>query len=201
MYVLTSLLAGLVFGLGLIVSGMANPAKVLGFLDLAGRWDPSLAFVMAGAIAVGAFAFTFARRRTVSLLGLEMKMPTNSALDRRLLGGSLHRSTDAMDEAGRRISKYLTMQLVVNLTYGIPMAAGLWFIGVPGALLWGVYQGTQAVLAGQISAGHLGQTVVLVAIFVGAVAVLSEVWGDLLRAAGATERLMEAIYGLEETLE
>ena len=55
----------------------------------------------------------------------------------RLLGGSLHRSTDAMDEAGRRISKYLTMQLVVNITYGIPMAAGLWFIGVPGALLWG----------------------------------------------------------------
>ncbi len=55
----------------------------------------------------------------------------------RLLGGSLHRSTDAMDEAGRRISKYLTMQLVVNLTYGVPMAAGLWFIGVPGAILWG----------------------------------------------------------------
>ncbi len=55
----------------------------------------------------------------------------------RLLGGSLHRSTDAMDEAGRRISKYLTMQLVVNMTYGIPMAAGLWFIGVPGAILWG----------------------------------------------------------------
>ncbi|MEO6625448.1 MAG: AI-2E family transporter [Burkholderiaceae bacterium] len=55
----------------------------------------------------------------------------------RLLGGSLHRSTDAMDEAGRRISKYLTMQLVVNLTYGVPIAAGLWLIGVPGAILWG----------------------------------------------------------------
>ena len=55
----------------------------------------------------------------------------------RLLGGSLHRSTDAMDEAGRRISKYLTMQIVVNLSYGVPMAAGLWLIGVPGALLWG----------------------------------------------------------------
>ncbi|MEO8545227.1 MAG: AI-2E family transporter [Burkholderiaceae bacterium] len=55
----------------------------------------------------------------------------------RLLGGSLQRSTDAMDEAGRRISKYLTMQLVVNLTYGVPMAAGLWIIGVPGAILWG----------------------------------------------------------------
>lgn len=62
-----------------------------------------------------------------------------------------------------------------------------------GALLWGLYQGTQAVIAGRISAGHLGQTVVYVIIFVGAVAVLSEVWGDLLRAAGATERLMELL--------
>jgi ATP-binding cassette subfamily B protein len=62
-----------------------------------------------------------------------------------------------------------------------------------GALLWGLYQGTQAVLSGTISAGHLGQTVVLVIIFVGAVAVLSEVYGDLLRAAGATERLMELL--------
>jgi predicted PurR-regulated permease PerM len=55
----------------------------------------------------------------------------------RLWGGSLQRSTDAMDEAGARISKYLTMQLVVNLSYGVPMALGLWLIGVPGALLWG----------------------------------------------------------------
>ncbi len=62
-----------------------------------------------------------------------------------------------------------------------------------GALLWGLYQGTQAVIAGKISAGHLGQTVVFVIIFVGAVAVLSEVYGDLLRAAGATERLMELL--------
>ncbi|MFN8897690.1 MAG: ABC transporter transmembrane domain-containing protein [Pseudomonadota bacterium] len=62
-----------------------------------------------------------------------------------------------------------------------------------GALLWGLYQGTQAVLAGEISAGHLGQTVVFVIILVGAVAVLSEVYGELLRAAGATERLMELL--------
>ncbi len=62
-----------------------------------------------------------------------------------------------------------------------------------GALLWGLYQGTQAVIRGDISAGHLGQTVVFVIIFVGAVAVLSEVYGDLLRAAGATERLMELL--------
>jgi ATP-binding cassette subfamily B protein len=63
-----------------------------------------------------------------------------------------------------------------------------------GALLWGLYQGTQAVIRGDVTAGHLGQTVVFVIIFVGAVAVLSEVWGDLLRAAGATERLMELLH-------
>ena len=89
MYVFTSLHAGLVFGLGLIVSGMANPAKVLGFLDLAGRWDPSLAFVMAGAIAVGLMAFAVARRRTVSFLGAEMKLPKANKIDRRLIGGGL----------------------------------------------------------------------------------------------------------------
>ena len=62
-----------------------------------------------------------------------------------------------------------------------------------GALLWGLYQGTQAVIAGEISAGHLGQTVVYVVILVSSVAVLAEVYGDLLRAAGATERLMELL--------
>jgi uncharacterized membrane protein YedE/YeeE len=89
MSVLTSLLAGLVFGIGLIVSGMANPAKVLGFLDLGGRWDPSLGFVMAGAISVGLAAFAAARRRTLSLLGDEMRLPTARPIDCRLLGGSL----------------------------------------------------------------------------------------------------------------
>jgi len=89
MLVLASLLAGLVFGLGLIVSGMANPAKVLGFLDLSGAWDPSLAFVMAGAIAVGMVAFMLARRRTVSILGAEMRLPSARHIDRRLIGGSL----------------------------------------------------------------------------------------------------------------
>jgi hypothetical protein len=89
MIVFFSFVAGLVFGLGLIVSGMANPAKVLGFLDLAGPWDPSLAFVMAGAIAVGACAFAFARRRSTTLLHLPMNLPTAHKLDRRLVGGSL----------------------------------------------------------------------------------------------------------------
>lgn len=89
MHILVSLLVGLLFGLGLIVSGMANPAKVLGFLDLAGLWDPSLAFVMLGAIAVGMVAFAFAGRRTVSYLGLAMKLPTARHIDLRLVGGSV----------------------------------------------------------------------------------------------------------------
>lgn len=89
MFVFTSLLAGLVFGLGLIVSGMANPAKVLGFLDLAGAWDPSLALVMLGAIAVGFFAFLIAKNRTRSFIGAEMKLPGAGKIDQRLIGGSV----------------------------------------------------------------------------------------------------------------
>ncbi|MEO5700052.1 MAG: DUF6691 family protein [Casimicrobiaceae bacterium] len=78
---------GVVFGIGLLVSGMANPAKVLGFLDLAGAWDPSLAFVMVGAIVLGAIGFGLARKRSASLLGLPMLIPTSRVVDRRLLGG------------------------------------------------------------------------------------------------------------------
>lgn len=89
MTLLISLLTGLVFGMGLIISGMANPAKVLGFLDLAGLWDPSLAFVMIGAIAVGVVAFALARQRSVSLLGAPMQLPSARHIDRRLVGGSL----------------------------------------------------------------------------------------------------------------
>ncbi|ANI30033.1 membrane protein [Yersinia entomophaga] len=84
-----SLLAGLIFGLGLIVAGMANPAKVLGFLDISGLWDPSLGLVMAGAILVGTLAFFLTRKRSVSLLGLPMQLPTATQIDRRLIGGSL----------------------------------------------------------------------------------------------------------------
>lgn len=86
---LFALLAGLVFGIGLIVSGMADPAKVLGFLDLAGLWDPSLAFVMAGAIAVGLVAFAVARRRTASFLGELFRLPGRRDADRRLVLGSV----------------------------------------------------------------------------------------------------------------
>ena len=89
MRVFSALMVGLVFGLGLIVSGMANPAKVLGFLDLFGRWDPSLAFVMAGAIAVAAPAFAFVGQRRASRLGGALKLPTSRRIDRPLVLGSL----------------------------------------------------------------------------------------------------------------
>lgn len=88
MFIFTALLAGLVFGVGLIVSGMANPAKVLGFLDLTGAWDPSLALVMAGAIGISFFAFLFAKKRTLSLIGADMKLPAGRTIDRRLIIGS-----------------------------------------------------------------------------------------------------------------
>lgn len=88
MLVLTSLLAGLFFGFGLIVSGMSNPAKVLGFLDLTGAWDPSLALVMVGAVLIGRMGFFVANNRTLSLLGAEMKLPTARHIDLRLVVGS-----------------------------------------------------------------------------------------------------------------
>ena len=89
MQIITALAAGLIFGLGLILSGMTDPSKVIGFLDLAGRWDPSLAFVMGGAILVGVVAFQFAKGREKSLLGDVMRLPTARHVDRRLVLGSL----------------------------------------------------------------------------------------------------------------
>ena len=82
-------LVGLLFGVGLLLSGMTDPGKVTGFLDLAGAWDPSLALVMGGAIGVGVFAFAFARRRTAAFLGGAMQLPTSRDIDRRLVLGSL----------------------------------------------------------------------------------------------------------------
>ncbi|KQQ54532.1 hypothetical protein ASF84_14445 [Pseudomonas sp. Leaf127] len=86
---LTSFVAGVLFGLGLLLAGMANPAKVLAFLDIGGAWDPSLALVMAGAIAVAVIPLNRARTHRQSLLGAPMQLPVKRELDARLIGGSL----------------------------------------------------------------------------------------------------------------
>ncbi|WP_281718280.1 DUF6691 family protein [Pandoraea apista] len=86
---LFAFIGGLVFGLGLILAGMANPAKVLGFLDLAGQWDPSLAFVMGGAVAVGLLGFRLAHSRPVAWTGEPRVWPALHGLDKRLVLGAL----------------------------------------------------------------------------------------------------------------
>lgn len=86
---LTSSLAGLVFGLGLILSGMVNPNKVLSFLDVAGLWDPSLAFVMIGAISIAAIGFNISKKRRLSLLAQDIQLPSKRELDQPLIFGSL----------------------------------------------------------------------------------------------------------------
>ena len=85
---LTEFLVGLLFGLGLILSGMTDPGKIIGFLDIFGAWDPSLAFVMMGAIAVGFVAFAIAKKRTTTILGGALRLPTASHIDKRLIIGS-----------------------------------------------------------------------------------------------------------------
>ena len=82
-------LVGLLFGIGLCLSGMTNPSKVLAFLDLGGAWDPSLALVMGGAVAVAFVPFRIAARRTTSLSGQAFHWPTAKTIDVRLIGGSL----------------------------------------------------------------------------------------------------------------
>lgn len=82
-------LSGIIFGLGLILSGMTNPAKVKGFLDITGLWDPSLAFVMGGAILVGVFAFALAKKRGHTIWGEEISLPEYKQIDRKLVIGAL----------------------------------------------------------------------------------------------------------------
>jgi uncharacterized membrane protein YedE/YeeE len=116
MRIVTALLAGLVFGIGLILSGMVNPAKVLGFLDLGGAWDPSLALVMAGAVAVGLLGFSLAGRRSRSLLGEAMQLPTSRLIDKRLVLGSLAFG------AGWGVAGFCPGPAIVALGMGLPKA-------------------------------------------------------------------------------
>jgi uncharacterized membrane protein YedE/YeeE len=88
MQLFMALLSGLLFGAGLIISGMTDPSKVIGFLDVAGRWNPSLAFVMGGAVLVGLVAFRLARRRS-AVFGGPIQLPSMKHIDRRLVLGSV----------------------------------------------------------------------------------------------------------------
>ncbi|MEI8305259.1 MAG: DUF6691 family protein [Burkholderiales bacterium] len=132
MHRLTEFLVGLLFGLGLLLSGMTDPGKVIGFLDLAGAWDPSLAFVMGGAIAVGFFAFALARKRTVSLLGGVLHLPRASVIDRRLVLGSL------LFGAGWGLAGFCPGPGVVSLAAGQPKALTFVLAMLVGMVLQGL---------------------------------------------------------------
>ncbi|WP_410012187.1 DUF6691 family protein [Sodalis sp. C49] len=88
MNVFFSLIAGLLFGVGLLVSGMADPGKVIGFLDITRVWDPSLAFVMGGAISVGFLAFRSVKKRSRPVFAETLSLPDNRRIDKPLIGGA-----------------------------------------------------------------------------------------------------------------
>jgi uncharacterized membrane protein YedE/YeeE len=113
---LVASIAGALFGAGLLVSGMANPAKVQGFLDLAGAWDPSLALVMGGAVAIGLAGFRLAGMRATSFLGLPMRLPKVRTVDRRLLAGGL------VFGVGWGLAGFCPGPALVALASGLPAA-------------------------------------------------------------------------------
>ncbi|MGE8492827.1 DUF6691 family protein [Comamonas sp. JNW] len=133
MTILIAALAGLVFGLGLLVSGMADPQKVLAFLDLAGPWDPSLALVMGGAIALGLPGFALARRRNRSLLGEPMQLPARQAADAPLLIGS------ALFGIGWGLAGYCPGPALLGTAAGMGSAAIFSAAMLAGMLLFGLW--------------------------------------------------------------
>jgi len=121
---------GLIFGIGLILSGMTDPGKVLGFLDLFGAWDPSLALVMGGAILVGIFAFALAKRRTTTFFGGALQLPNSNDIDKRLLVGSL------LFGAGWGLAGFCPGPAIVSLGAGQPKAAVFVLAMLVGMLLF-----------------------------------------------------------------
>ena len=117
MHRISEFVVGLIFGIGLILSGMTNPGKVIGFLDLFGAWDPSLALVMGGAILVGVFAFAVAKKRTTTFLNEALHLPTSSDIDKRLLVGGL------MFGVGWGLAGFCPGPALVSLGTGEPKAA------------------------------------------------------------------------------
>jgi len=114
---ISEFLVGLIFGLGLILSGMTDPGKVIGFLDIAGMWDPSLALVMGGAIAVGFFAFALAKKRTMNFLGGALHLPQSNQIDKPLVIGAM------MFGAGWGLAGFCPGPALVSLASGQIKAA------------------------------------------------------------------------------
>lgn len=114
---LTEFVAGLLFGVGLLLSGMTDPGKVIGFLDVFGAWDPSLALVMGGAILVGVFAFALAKKRTRTFLDGALHLPATSVIDKRLVLGGL------LFGAGWGLAGFCPGPALVSLATGQPKAA------------------------------------------------------------------------------
>jgi len=114
---ISEFLVGLIFGLGLILSGMTDPGKVIGFLDIAGMWDPSLALVMGGAIAVGFFAFAMAKKRTMNFLGGALHLPQSNQIDKPLVVGAM------MFGAGWGLAGFCPGPALVSLASGQIKAA------------------------------------------------------------------------------
>jgi uncharacterized membrane protein YedE/YeeE len=131
---ITEFLVGLLFGAGLIVSGMADPGKVLGFLDLFGAWDPSLAFVMGGAILVGVGAFAVAKRRTTNFFGGALHLPSSNAIDKRLVVGGL------VFGAGWGLAGFCPGPAIVSLGMGQPKAVVFVAAMVAGMLLFELFE-------------------------------------------------------------
>jgi len=127
---ISEFLVGLIFGIGLILSGMTDPGKVIGFLDLFGAWDPSLALVMGGAIAVGVFAFATAKKRTATFLGGALHLPNSNDIDKRLLLGSL------LFGAGWGLAGFCPGPAIVSLGAGQPKAAVFVLAMLAGMLLF-----------------------------------------------------------------
>lgn len=128
LYRINEFAAGLLFGIGLMLSGMTDPGKVIGFLDLFGLWDPSLALVMGGAILVGLFAFTIAKKRTTTFLGGMLRLPTNVDIDKKLIVGSL------LFGAGWGLAGFCPGPAMVSMADGQPKALVFVFAMLVGML-------------------------------------------------------------------
>lgn len=128
MRILVAFCIGLIFGIGLVVSGMSNPAKVLNFFDVFGSWDPSLAFVMAGAVAIAGVGFRLVLRRPAPILSDSFDLPGASAVDSRLMGGA------AIFGVGWGLSGFCPGPAFTAVTFAEPgtlaflpaMLAGMW---------------------------------------------------------------------------